>query len=491
MLLFYDEGSIFPPEISSGTTSSRKSYVQSWNGTAWDAPRPFVHVSEALTVGGEFWALTNGGYFVSKDGVSWSQMNPQPDWKEPFGCVLAGLPHVFYIDDGALRETSFDGMHWKEPHRIPGDWRDRHDSIPFPFSSGPQAAALSGRIHLFMLKRDSRNVQLLDMDDDAGVGSPRAIGPALSFRVLETPDGLHLFYKDMLASPQISTPSFSNVLSMASEMQSKMMRTSHRLYDGHAWSEPESIVTGQAMALSAAWTDDSLWLFGSETSFIGETVRRDGRWSPLKTVPGTSTAPSRSNPSYLQMVGVALISSAPMMLITGLFIWGVSASIESKNIVDLELPGGRVRCASLFRRAAAQFVDYLVLSAVGETIAFTLSRTVFADPATSMTTLAAGHFFAMWSAVMLAMLALYFVYFVGCEARWGQTPGKRLLGIRVINDGGAPCSVRSAAIRNVLRILDMFPAYLIGVLAFASGKKHQRVGDMAAQTLVVLDAKLS
>jgi uncharacterized RDD family membrane protein YckC len=53
---------------------------------------------------------------------------------------------------------------------------------------------------------------------------------------------------------------------------------------------------------------------------------------------------------------------------------------------------------------------------------------------------------------------------------------------------GAPCPASGAVLRNLLRLLDMIPGYLVGVIAFAAGRKHQRIGDMAARTVVVLDA---
>ena len=490
VLLFYDEGTMFPPEVVPNSAASLKSYVLSWNGTAWDAPRPFMHVSEALNVGGEIWALTNGGYVVSKDGVSWSQMSSQPNWKEPFGCVVAGRAHVFYVDDSTLRETSFDGMKWKEPHLITGDWKSSGGS--FPFASGIQAVVISGRIHLFMLRRAGRTTQLLGMEyDGAGVGSPKAIGAAESFRLLEAPDGLHLFYKDMTPPAQVDKPTFTQALKMMFEMQSRMMRTSHRIHDGRTWSEPESILTGQAMPFAVARTDDALWLFGSAMSVIQQAVRRDGRWSPPNAVPGTnSAAQSRSISHYLNMIEMYVLLAVPLMTIFGLFVWGISSVIESMKTVDLELPGGSIHCASLFRRAGAQFVDGIVIWVAEMAIMLLLSGVGFSDSTTMMTRVG-NHFFAMWASMMLLMTTLYLGYFAVCEARWGRTPGKRLFGIRVIADDGSPCSGRSAAIRNILRIVDIFPAYLIGVGAFALGKKHQRLGDMAARTLVMLDAKPS
>lgn len=490
VLLFYDEGSMFDPAGASDGSASRKSFIQIWNGSAWDEPRPFSHVSEALNVGGEFWALTDGGYMTSTDGAAWSPLISQPDWKNPFGCVLEGRPHVFSIDGSELRETAFDGKRWSVPHLIPGDWKGGMNG--FPFGSGMQAAVVSGRIHLFRIKGDKQRMALLDMDDDdVGVGSPRVVGPAESFRLLEAPDGLHLFYRDLTAPPQLSTPSISNVFAMMGEMQARAARTSHRVYDGRAWSEPEAILTGQAMTLAAARTDDALWLFTSAMSVVVQTVRRGGAWSPPKAVPGTNAmAASSSKPFYAAMAGIWLLFAVPMMLMIGLIIWGVSALVESNNPVALELAGGRVRCASLLRRAGAQFADGFVLWLVEMAIFIPFSLGGFSDP-TAMMTKMADHFFAIWSTMMLTMLALYFAYFAVCEAKWGRTPGKRLLGIRVIADDGAPCSPRASAIRNVLRMVDVMPYYLIGAAAFAFGKKHQRVGDMAAHTLVVLDAQPS
>jgi len=486
VLLFYDKGSMLPPANGPEAAPSRQSYLQTWNGTAWNAPQPFVHVSQALSVGAEIWALSNGGYLVSKDGVTRSALNAQPAWKEPFGCVLAGRPHVFFMDDKTLKETSFDGLRWTEPHPIPGVWDSPAEASPF--GSGPQAAVVSGHIHLFMIKRDNGSGQLFDMtDDDAGAASPRQIGPADSFALLEAPDGLHLFYKDM-APPQAGKPSFSNILSAMSEMQSRMMRTYHSVYDGRAWSQPEAIVTGQAMALSAARTDDALWLFGSAMSLIEQIVRRDGRWSQPQTVAGTNTmAAARTSPFFLKMTGIWLLVFVPLISMFGLFIWGVSAMIESGKTVDLQLPGGSVRCASLLRRALAQLADGVVLGIVNLAISSALSRVWASDPAAAMTKFA-GHFFAMWLTTMTALMVLYFGYFAVCEALWGKTPGKRLLRIRVVSEDGALCPASSAVVRNVLRILDMFPGYLIGAIAFAAGQKHQRIGDMAAKTVVVLDA---
>lgn len=89
--------------------------------------------------------------------------------------------------------------------------------------------------------------------------------------------------------------------------------------------------------------------------------------------------------------------------------------------------------------------------------------------------------------VGFAVLWGYFVYFEGFRS--GRTPGKRWVGIRVIHDGGHPLTVRGAAIRNLIRLVDLQPAFtwMVGGLAMMIHPRTQRLGDMAAGTLVVRD----
>jgi uncharacterized RDD family membrane protein YckC len=88
--------------------------------------------------------------------------------------------------------------------------------------------------------------------------------------------------------------------------------------------------------------------------------------------------------------------------------------------------------------------------------------------------------------VALISVALYFGYYVLMEGYLGQTLGKMLLGIKVVkeDDGGVP-GVKAAAIRTVLRIVDGLFSYLVGFIAVLASAKNQRLGDMAAHTLVV------
>ncbi len=68
----------------------------------------------------------------------------------------------------------------------------------------------------------------------------------------------------------------------------------------------------------------------------------------------------------------------------------------------------------------------------------------------------------------------------------GQTPGKKAANIRVVREGGAPVDFTAACIRNLLGLADFLPVfYLLGSLLILLTLRGQRLGDMAAGTLVI------
>jgi hypothetical protein len=82
----------------------------------------------------------------------------------------------------------------------------------------------------------------------------------------------------------------------------------------------------------------------------------------------------------------------------------------------------------------------------------------------------------------IALVAVMLLYFFVCEAVWGQTIGKRIIGLRVLMRDGRPATATATAVRTLLRLLDDSPLGLIVYLA--SGKRRQRLGDLAGGTIV-------
>jgi len=102
----------------------------------------------------------------------------------------------------------------------------------------------------------------------------------------------------------------------------------------------------------------------------------------------------------------------------------------------------------------------------------------------------AGLVLAFYALLNFAILWGYYLIF---ELGWqGQTPGKRLTGIRVVKlDGSAP-GFLEVAIRNLVRIVDFLPsAYALGLIVMFLSRQARRLGDYAAGTLVVYEGVTS
>jgi len=96
------------------------------------------------------------------------------------------------------------------------------------------------------------------------------------------------------------------------------------------------------------------------------------------------------------------------------------------------------------------------------------------------------------SSFVLAILSLisfafFWGYYIFFEMTWnGSSPGKRQVGIRVIRADGTPITLAESVIRNLVRLVDFLPgAYGLGLVTMFIDSKARRLGDLAANTLVV------
>jgi len=97
----------------------------------------------------------------------------------------------------------------------------------------------------------------------------------------------------------------------------------------------------------------------------------------------------------------------------------------------------------------------------------------------------------VWTVTLLVLgiFALNWGYFVAFETLWsGQTPGKRIMRLRVVREDGRPVRFFEVFVRNVLRLtvdLQPFGSYAIGVVTIIFSARSKRVGDFVAGTVVV------
>ena len=89
--------------------------------------------------------------------------------------------------------------------------------------------------------------------------------------------------------------------------------------------------------------------------------------------------------------------------------------------------------------------------------------------------------------VLFTAVLFGWAYFILLEWLWnGQTLGKRLFGLRVINEDGSPARFFAVFVRNLVRVVDFLPGlYGLGLLCIVLSSRSQRLGDLAAGTFVV------
>jgi uncharacterized RDD family membrane protein YckC len=137
----------------------------------------------------------------------------------------------------------------------------------------------------------------------------------------------------------------------------------------------------------------------------------------------------------------------------------------------------RFETAGLGSRFAAQLLDLAVLA--GGLIALAVASTgVSAVLGTST---------AGTLAFVVVGFLSFWAYWILLEALWsGRTLGKHAMRLRVIDARGGPASPGQAVIRNLLRIVDFLPwAYGLGTAVMFSTARSQRLGDLAAGTVVI------
>jgi len=154
-------------------------------------------------------------------------------------------------------------------------------------------------------------------------------------------------------------------------------------------------------------------------------------------------------------------------------------SIDTPELVSIEMP-----LAGIGSRFIALLIDYILWSVALFLLAMVglvLSPALRAFNKVS----------AQWAeAIFIFVLFLFnWGYFTLFEAFWnGRTPGKKLAKIRVIQRSGRSIGLVESMARNLVRYVDQIPFfYAVGVITMFITKQHQRLGDLAAGTLVVRD----
>ncbi len=141
----------------------------------------------------------------------------------------------------------------------------------------------------------------------------------------------------------------------------------------------------------------------------------------------------------------------------------------------------------VWRRAVAVILDLIIIGSLTGPIWL---NSGFFSPSTQTITTPGGTATAVvqfaanpWSGLLIA--AIPFIYFTLLEGLFGATAGKMLLGLRVVQLDGSPITWREAIVRNLLRPIDEIVFYLVAAISVWNSPRRQRLGDRAADTVVV------
>jgi len=163
---------------------------------------------------------------------------------------------------------------------------------------------------------------------------------------------------------------------------------------------------------------------------------------------------------------------------------GRKTELELPEEIDLQL-----EVANVGSRTLAILID-LALCGTVLVIVYWSTLLLARDVTGDLLTRFSGH--AMMTLLLLLIFGFQWCYFNLYEWIWnGQTPGKRLLHLRVIKVDGTPVSWIDVLLRNLSRPIDTFgPMGLIGLVMIFSSRKAQRLGDLMARTLVIHETKI-
>jgi uncharacterized RDD family membrane protein YckC len=170
----------------------------------------------------------------------------------------------------------------------------------------------------------------------------------------------------------------------------------------------------------------------------------------------------------------------------------IDATVE---VVTPENIAFKYQVAGPFRRLPAYLVDLLIRAFLWGAAVMLVVFVGFVDFTGVMTGLAGMAMFLAWFVIEWFYGGLFETFMNG------QTPGKWLLGIRVVTIEGQPINGMQAILRNLVRAVDLFPpislvpplivfpTYMLGLTTMMCNRRFQRLGDLVSGTMVVLEER--
>ena len=255
-------------------------------------------------------------------------------------------------------------------------------------------------------------------------------------------------------------------------------------YENGQWQEFSSFDVGQTADLGVCGLDQPgrfAILFSTFPGQMRVIVVQNG-----KTVSDHSygRGPFDDFGSIMEMSFVANTIPLGLMLILVCVVGWAMRTYRTIEYLDGPHP---TEFATLGRRGTARLIDTViwVLPFVPMYVRmFEMfdAKTIFSSPQKMIAMMLT--LLGWWAAGLAVWLVLLLIYSF-TEGRWGRTPGKWLMGIRVVRTDLTYCGFWRGLARNLLLIVDAMFNFMVGLLLIALTDNRQRLGDMAAKTVVI------
>jgi len=400
---------------------------------------PYVTASGA----GERLVLFSTGRYRSFDGTAWTEVQTDGIGNCPRGITTpAGLFLISSIKDKIRITQVRDNVVTTIP--FPEDLlRGRQE----PTYQIMELVWYQGRLCLFWSFDNSIAWTIWNGSSWA----PAAFAPfSGSFQVIADGQRIHFFNQE----------------------QSSAVRTlSYYIFENNSWSGPTPLPIMNGLINWNAFMHQ-----GKPLLFLQQPFSQTLYTVENKALANPVHLDSSFNPSRI-MGTVALFALCANLTVI-LAIFGFSALIRRYKKRTWTEKGIEYEFAGLFRRFTAYLLDtlFLLLPPAVVIALFTSKEEIALHPF---------RFFIMiFGAVMFYFIG-GFLYHSLLEGMIGMTLGKRLCNITVLKADFTPCGLGAGFLRNLLRIVDGFFYYLVATVSLAGTLKWQRLGDLAAETVVV------
>jgi uncharacterized RDD family membrane protein YckC len=390
----------------------------------------------------------NKGSYRTFDGVRWAEVRTDSIGTDPRGILTpAGLYVLSSFETGPRLMLIGPGRADNVP--LPHEYlaADRRNRCPCA-----KLAWYQGRLCLFWTGGDSLYWAILH----GSTWSSAATSPY--------PGGYEVVADDR------------NLYLVRREQKGPDSGLSYYIFTNDTWSGPVRLPVQGALTNWAVFTQHGkLRLFTQHiTNQALHTIEKESLVDPIRLKGPFDPADMAGNMAPIIGGSFAL---------TVLAVLGFSALLNRFKRRTWTEHGAGYAFASLFRRFLATTIDNLLLLVPSAIVIFPLYsefESITVNPLRFLCLI----FFAT---------ALFFIggflYHALLEGLFGRTLGKKLCGIRVLKADFTPCGLSAGFLRNLLRIVDAFFYYLVAVIALAATTKWQRLGDLAAETVVVRDTK--